>query len=70
MTNEKREKFSRLQDRLKELSSLNDKIGRLAFYINNEKENGNSIDELMAIQLMYMMSYRAALEQRIDRGVY
>lgn len=70
MTNEKREKFSRLQDRLKELSGLNEKIGRLSFYINNEKENGNSIDELMATQLMYMMSYRTALEERIDKGIY
>lgn len=70
MTNEQKEKYKRLQDRLKELSGLNEKIGRLAFYINTETENGNEVDELMNLQLSHMMNYRKILEQRIDRGVY
>lgn len=70
MTNEQREKYKRLQDRLKELSDLNDKIGKLCFFINTETENGNAVDELMNSQLSHMMNYRQILEQRIDRGVY
>lgn len=70
MTNEQREKYRRLQDRLRELSDLNEKIGRLSFYINNEKEVGNAIHKIMATQLSYMMNYRTALEERIDKGIY
>ena len=70
MTNEQREKYSRLQDRLKELKDLNDKIGRLSFYINNERENGNEVVELMILQLGFMLNYRTTLEERIEKGVY
>lgn len=72
MTNEQREKYSRLQDRLKELKDLNDKIGKLCFFINTETENGNGneVDDLMTKQLYHMVSYRACLEDRIDRGIY
>lgn len=70
MTNEQREKYSRLQDRLKELKDLNERIGKLSFYINDEKEVGNAVHEIMATQLIYMMNYRTALEERIDKGVY
>lgn len=70
MTNEQREKYKRLQDRLKELSDLYEKIGRLAFYINTEKENGNEVDELLNSQLGHMLKYATELERRICQGVY
>lgn len=70
MTNEQKEKYSRLQDRLKELKDLNERIGKLCFFINTETENGNEVDELMNLQLSHMMNYRKILEQRIDRGIY
>ena len=70
MTNEQREKYGRLQDRLKELKDLNERIGKLCFFINTETENGNEVYELMNLQLSHMMNYREILEQRIDRGVY
>lgn len=70
MTNEQKEKYKRLQDRLKELSDLYEKIGRLAFYINTEKENGNEVDELLNSQLGHMLKYATELERRICQGVY
>ena len=70
MTNEQKEKYKRLQDRLKELSDLYEKIGKLSFYINNEKENGNEVDELLNSQLGHMLKYATELERRICQGVY
>ena len=70
MTNEQREKYSRLQDRLKELSDLYEKIGRLSFYINTEKENGNEVNDLLNSQLGHMLKYATELERRICQGVY
>lgn len=70
MTNEQREKYKRLQDRLKELSDLYEKIGKLSFYINTEKENGNEVDELLNSQLGHMLKYATELERRICQGVY
>lgn len=70
MTHEQIEKYGRLKDRLKELSDLYEKIGRLAFYINTEKENGNEVDELLNSQLGHMLKYATELERRICQGVY
>lgn len=70
MTNEQREKYSRLQDRLKELKDLNDRIGKLSFFINADIENGNVIEELMERQLFQMIDYRTTLEERINKGIY
>ncbi|MEJ8751645.1 hypothetical protein WKS98_03290 [Lagierella sp. ICN-221743] len=70
MTNEQKEKYKRLQDRLKELSDLYEKIGKLSFYINTEKENGNEVDELLNSQLGHMLKYATELERRICQGVY
>lgn len=70
MTNEQREKYSRLQDRLKELKDLNERIGKLSFFINTDSENGNVVEELMGRQLFQMIDYRATLEERINKGVY
>lgn len=72
MTNEQIEKYKRLQDRLKELKDLNERIGKLAFFINNEKENGNEneVDYIMVNQINHMTRYKECLEERIYRGVY
>lgn len=70
MTNEQKEKYKRLQDRLKELSDLYEKIGRLSFYINTEKENGNEVNDLLNSQLGHMLKYATELERRICQGVY
>ena len=70
MTNEQREKFSRLQDRLKELKDLNERIGKLSFFINTDSENGNAVDELLEKQLVHMVNYRSILEERIEKVIY
>lgn len=70
MTNEQREKYIRLQDRLKELKDLNERIGKLSFFINVERENRNEVVELMILQLGFMLNYRTTLEERIEKGVY
>ena len=62
--------LDRLEDRLRELSGLNEKIGRLAYYINTEKEKGNAVDELLEKQLVHMVNYRSILEERIEKEIY
>lgn len=69
MTLEMQSKYTRMNERLDELSTLNGNIARLAFYLN---EN-NMTDELAQVlqeQREVMIRYRDILQSRIINGTY
>lgn len=71
MTQEQKDKYKRLTDRLAELADLNGKIGRLCFYLNEDAEglNRDAKDSMLA-QIGAMYDYQGKLERRIRRGWY
>lgn len=66
-------KFKRLNDRLKELNSLNENIGKLSFFIDDKdsKELLNTVQESqLKQQLEAMILYRNILQNRISSCNY
>lgn len=62
------QKFKRLNDRFKELHLLNENIGKLSFFINDEESKSmiNSVQESeLKSQLEAMVLYRNILQNRI-----
>jgi hypothetical protein len=69
MTEEMLQKYKRLRERLIELNSLEDNIARLAFYLN-ENKNNEVCAFMMRNQLSGMLCYRENLQKRIEKGYY
>lgn len=69
MNEDQRKKYERLNERLNELEDLNKKIGRLAFYLNENNVEGYKV-EIMDSQLDHMIGYRDNLKSRITKGIY
>lgn len=66
-------KFKRLNDRFKELNSLNENIGKLSFFIDDKdsKELINTVQESqLKQQLEAMILYRNILQNRISSCNY
>ena len=63
-------KYNRLNDRINELTTLNNNIAKLSFYINeNQIEDADCANALQG-QLDFMIKYREALQDRIINGYY
>lgn len=63
-------KYNRLNDRLAELGMLDANIAKLAFYLNENKiEDADCANSLQG-QLVFMLKYRDALQDRIINGYY
>ena len=69
MNQEMREKYRRLNDRLRELNDLETKIGKLAFYLNENKVTGFQ-STTMRDQLSAMQDYACCLRKRVINGMY
>ena len=63
-------KYNRLNDRLNELSTINTNIGKLAFYLNENKVENENCELALKGQLGSMFRYRDALQDRIANGYY
>lgn len=72
MTEDKRAKYQRLKRITGELSELSEKIGKLAFFLNENELTGKSDFEITQLesQLDTMCSYRKILQARISIGNY
>lgn len=70
MEKEKYEKYKRLNDRLEELSELDKKMGKLAFYLNENAGIEAKISDTLDEQLETMEKYRDILQKRITMGWY
>lgn len=70
MNEEKRKKYSRLLDRIGELSVLNTNIAKLAFYLTENKIEDRDCVLAMQGQLDMMIGYRDALQNRIINGYF
>lgn len=70
MNDKKLKKYERLNARLNELNDLNKKIGRLAFFLNEDENVLQYEEEIMDKQLEHMIEYKKILEERIKKGVY
>ena len=63
-------KYVRLNDRINELTTVNNNIAKLSFYINeNQIEDADCANALQG-QLDFMIKYREALQDRIINGYY
>lgn len=70
MNEEKRKKYSRLLDRINELSMLNTNIAKLTFYLNENEIKDKDYVLALHMQLEAMIDYRDALQDRIINGYY
>ena len=63
-------KYVRLNDRINELTTVNNNIAKLSCYINeNQIEDADCANALQG-QLDFMIKYREALQDRIINGYY
>ena len=67
-----KERFTRLNRLIEEVTHINLKISKLVFYIFTEDFEEKDLweQELMRRQLNHMQCYRNALIERIDKMVY
>lgn len=70
MDEEMNKKYTRLYDRINELTALNTNIAKLAFYINENKIEDTDCENALEKQLDSMLKYRDALQDRIINGYY
>ena len=63
-------KYVRLNDRINELTTLNNNIAKLAFYLNENKIEDADCENALQGQLDFMLKYRDALQDRITNGYY
>lgn len=63
-------KYNRLNARLVELDALELNIGKLAFYLNENKIEDADCANALQGQLDFMIKYRDALQDRITNGYY
>lgn len=70
MNEEMQRKYSRLLDRISELTTLNTNIAKLAFYVNENDIEDTDCRASMTEQLDAMVAYRDVLQYRIEKGYY
>lgn len=70
MNEEMQRKYSRLLDRISELTALNANIAKLAFYVNENDIENTDCRSNMTEQLDAMVAYRDVLQYRIEKGYY
>lgn len=70
MNEEMQRKYSRLLDRISELTALNANIAKLAFYVNENDIEDTDCRSNMTEQLDAMVAYRDVLQYRIEKGYY
>lgn len=63
-------KYNRLNDRINELNVLQANIGKLVFYLNENKIEDNHCKLALLDQLNAMFRYRDAFQERITNGYY
>ena len=70
MNEEMRKKYTRLYDRINELTTLNTNIAKLTFYLNENEIKDKDCVLALHMQLEAMIDYRDALQDRIIKGYY
>lgn len=70
MNEEMHKKYTRLYDRINELTTLNANIAKLAFYVNENDIEDTDCRSNMTEQLDAMVAYRDVLQYRIEKGYY
>ena len=70
MNEEMQRKYSRLLDRISELTALNANIAKLAFYVNENDIENTDCRSNMTEQLDAMVAERDVLRYRMEKGYY